>query len=636
VNQGATILDLQGRLARPSERRFERGERCGPYEIVRLMAAGGFGDVYEGVHHLLRRPVAIKILQDRHANRDELRSRLEQEARVLSEIKNPHMVTVYDAGEQDGRVWMAMELLHGKTLREILEQGQPLPVSHALHHAACVANGVAAAHDLRVVHRDLKPENVFVTSDGHTVVLDLGTAKVLGDVKGRQTQRIIGTVAYMSPEHLLGGSDGLPIDQRTDIYSLSLMLYEMLAGFHPFALARNTRTMPSWNELVKKQLEELPEPLEHVAPWVPDYVCRIVRTGISKEREARHATMRELEIELRQAAKWFVEERAASDRAGRAKAVSLDADTHPDPIPRFTSADTEAGSPPVRRRTERLDAAALGPTERLDAPALVPTERLDAPAQSDSSGRETRTACRVKLPSPVPGKAAPGVKPPSPVPGKAAPGVKPPSPVPVKAAPGVKPPSPVPGEPARRAPARMRMPIPLRVLLAPVAGAAIGLLIVWGMKVKKRHVPAASSAEVAAPTVPVVRIDPTDTPQPAHEGPSRAATASAVTTAKAEREASERAVPARAVDSVPRAKPPPVAVTGSKNNPAPIHGDDEPFLPGPDPAKPKAAPGGRTRPIIDDDAPFLPAPAEPEKPVPVKPKSQGKTPPRPALPGSGL
>lgn len=559
VAEAATIIDLEGRRGRASELRFDRGQRCGPYEIVRLVAAGGFGDVYEGVHHLLRRRVAIKILQNRHMNADELRARLEQEARVLSEIKNPHMVTVFDAGELDGRIWMAMELLEGKTLREHLMDGKPMPVAQALHHAACIANGAAAAHDLRVVHRDLKPENVFVTSEGHTVVLDLGTAKVLGDVKGRQTQRVIGTVAYMSPEHLLGGVDGLPIDQRTDVYSLCLILYEMLAGFHPFARNRDTRQMPSSTELARMQIYDMPAPLPDVAPWVPDYVWRIVRTGIAKEREQRQATMRELEIELRQAARWFVEERAAGERSSqRQKALSLDADTQPDPIPAFVSEETPR-------------AAAPAPAHRLG------TERLDSSVSPirPAAVAETRTSPNLRVASPV---------------------------------------SPEPPAVTLGASAPKRSAIPRRVLLAPVAGALIGLVIVAGMNLMKRRAsapaPALASAAPAAPAPAQASAAPV-APAPAQ--------ASAVEAAPA---------PTLALTPAPAPMPAP-ASTGTPVPPATTTS----------PVRPRAVAAKRDdtpRPIHDDDDPSEVLPLPTPTPTPAKPKAAPAPKPTTRLPASGL
>lgn len=569
VARAATIIDLEGKRARASELKFDRGQRCGPYEIVRLVAAGGFGDVYEGVHHLLRRKVAIKILQNRHVNGDELRARLEQEARVLSEIKNPHMVTVFDAGELGGRIWMAMELLEGKTLRDLLESGKPMPVGQALHHAASVANGVAAAHELRVVHRDLKPENIFVTSDGHTVVLDLGTAKVLGDVKGRQTQRVIGTVAYMSPEHLLGGVDGLPIDQRTDVYSLCLILYEMLAGHHPFARNRDTRQMPSSSELARMQIYDLPEPLLDVAPWVPEYLWRIVRSGISKERELRQPTMRDLEIELRQAAKWFVEERAASERASHPSRKALDADTEPGGVPAFVSGEV-ASSPAERLATKRLATA--------DQKAL-PHALL-----------ETRT-------SPGAARAAGSPEPPA---------------VSLKAS-----------GPRSRGP---KAPIPRRVLLAPVAGAVIGLLIVAGVNLAKRR--------GAAPVSPASSASPSFVA----EAPSAAALTATAAPGLASAPSPSAASPH--LSSVPSVAPAPVAAAPKHpaarevapalgDSPRPIN-DDSPILD----AKPSMYP----RPINnDDDSPILgaapaPKPARPAAPSAPAPKPKAST----KLPGSGL
>ncbi len=322
----ATVVDLDQRRRRRAEYALAVGSRVGPYTIQRVIAEGGYGDVYEAKHRVLGRHVALKILQDRHADRDDLQRRLAQEARVFSEIKSPYMVTVYDAGTLDGRVWMAMELVPGRTLREELVVSEPLPVLRALNTAACIASGVGEAHALRVVHRDLKPENVMVTPDGHIVVLDLGTAKILSDKRGKDTQRVMGTPAYMSVEHLLGPKDGLPIDQRTDVYAVAVMLYEMLSGFHPFAFDRTRGVLLPPPHVIRRVVEAPVEPLCEVAPQVPDYVARIVEKGLSRDRELRQTTMQELETELRLAARWFVEDRALAERrneaAGRGNPVA--------------------------------------------------------------------------------------------------------------------------------------------------------------------------------------------------------------------------------------------------------------------------------------------------------------------------
>jgi serine/threonine protein kinase len=308
----AGVLDLPERRYRRSESPFQKGDRCGPYEIRRMIARGGFGDVYEAVHRVLGRPAAIKVLQHQHADQRDLAQRLEREARVLAEIKNPHMVSVYDAGEHEGRIWMAMELLDGKTLRDHLLPGSPLTVPRALNHAACIADGVAAAHRLRILHRDLKPENVFITKEGHTVVLDLGTAKVLGEVRGRPSQRVLGTVAYMSPEQLLGAADGRSIDQRSDVYALAIILYEMLCGSHPFSLSRHALSMPSSAELARLQIHVMPPGLREVAPWVPEAVAELVRRGLDKNPELRPTSMRDFEHEIRALARDVVEQHGSS------------------------------------------------------------------------------------------------------------------------------------------------------------------------------------------------------------------------------------------------------------------------------------------------------------------------------------
>lgn len=398
---------------------FAPGERCGPYRIERLVAAGGIGDVYAGVHAVLGRKAAIKVLQQRYADRDDLAKRLELEARVLSQIRHPNMVSVYDAGvvagdsERPDRVWMAMEFLEGTTLRSLVGHGEPLPIAQAITYCRDIALGVQAAHDAGAVHRDLKPENVMVCSDGRVVVLDLGTAKHLRGTQLRPTQRIIGTVAYMSPEHLLGED----LDGRADVYSLGLVLWEMCAGYHPFAKSRNTFDLPGSVELARMQIEVMPAPLRKVAPQVPKAVAKLVERALRKEAFDRFPDMGSFAAELTKLERSLGNDRQASGPAFAAAPASRVVLTGGDAaLARGGPANPNWQPPlttlPLQQRTLPLDgsitetpfvanadAGAIGSVQnvqsghtlRISAEPHVPTEALSSEEQAQHMQRAAFT-----------------------------------------------------------------------------------------------------------------------------------------------------------------------------------------------------------------------------------------------------
>lgn len=277
--------------------RLRRGTRVKDYEILELIASGGFGDVYEAFHPVLDRRVALKILQQRHAGSADIQERFLKEARILAQIRNPHMVTVHDADVYEGRAWMAMELLDGHTLRELLGSGKAVPLVDALGIAAAICDGVDAAHQRGIVHRDLKPENVFLTWDGRIVVMDLGAAKSLTGDSKTTASGVIGTAAYMSPEQIEKPA-GTEIDGRSDVYAVGLVLYEMLSGAHPFL-----RPDMNLQALLLQHLNEAPKPLASVAPSIPVLVSDIIGKALQKRRELRQASIRELGNELSSAAK---------------------------------------------------------------------------------------------------------------------------------------------------------------------------------------------------------------------------------------------------------------------------------------------------------------------------------------------
>jgi eukaryotic-like serine/threonine-protein kinase len=216
---------------------LQSGSRLGRYEVDGLIASGGMGDVYRARDTRLDRPVALKVLAGSMLADPERLVRFTQEARTTALLNHPNIVSVYDVGAEQGLPFVVSELLRGETLRARMRRG-PVPVDVAIAYAHEVAGGLVAAHQLGVTHRDLKPENVFVTEDGRVKILDFGLAKCrnetlgLPDDSSKSTQpgTILGTVGYMSPEQVRGGS----VDERADIFSLGVILYEMLAGEAPF------------------------------------------------------------------------------------------------------------------------------------------------------------------------------------------------------------------------------------------------------------------------------------------------------------------------------------------------------------------------------------------------------------------
>jgi Tol biopolymer transport system component len=274
---------------------FSVGDRLGRFEILGSLGAGGMGEVYRARDLQLQRDVAIKVLPAAFADDPDRRRRFEQEARAAGSLNHPNILAVHDVGIEGASSYIVTELLDGETLRERMG-GRPLPARKAVEYALQMASGLAAGHEHGVVHRDIKPDNLFVTTDGRIKILDFGLAKLIGPdasghtetitVDGVQRTRVIGTVAYMSPEQ----ARGLPIDHRTDIFSFGAVLYEMLAGFPPF---RRGTTADTLNAILHDEPPELPA----VAATTPA-LERIVRHCLEKRPEERFQNVRDLIFDL--------------------------------------------------------------------------------------------------------------------------------------------------------------------------------------------------------------------------------------------------------------------------------------------------------------------------------------------------
>ena len=226
------------------------GSRLGPYEIVAPLGAGGMGEVYRARDPRLQREIAVKVLPAELASHVERLKRFEKEARAASALNHPNLVTIYDIGSADGVEYIAMELVDGRTLREVLAEGA-LPIRSLLSVAAQAADGLAKAHAAGIVHRDLKPENVMVTKDGFVKILDFGLAKLTepegsSEVTSSPTVSgatepgvVMGTAGYMSPEQALGK----PVDFRSDQFSLGSILYELATGKRAFQRGSTPETL---------------------------------------------------------------------------------------------------------------------------------------------------------------------------------------------------------------------------------------------------------------------------------------------------------------------------------------------------------------------------------------------------------
>jgi eukaryotic-like serine/threonine-protein kinase len=277
------------------------GTRLGPYEIVSPLGAGGMGEVYRARDTRLGRDVAVKVLLPEVSGDDSRRHRFEQEARSASALNHPNIVTVYDVGSVDSTIYLAMELVEGRTLREMLADGA-LPSRKVLDVAVQVADGLAKAHEAGLVHRDLKPENLIVSKDGFVKILDFGLAKLtemtssdgvsslqtMAGAPGTVPGTVMGTVGYMSPEQ----ASGRDVDFRSDQFSFGSILYEIATGQRAFQ--RNTGA-----ETLTAIIREEPVPVGQANPRVPAPVRWIVERCIAKEPEERFASTKDLARDLR-------------------------------------------------------------------------------------------------------------------------------------------------------------------------------------------------------------------------------------------------------------------------------------------------------------------------------------------------
>jgi serine/threonine protein kinase len=266
--------------------------KAGRYEIIGELGRGAMGVVYRAVDPVIGRNVAVKTIrlseEGTGLTRPELLKRFQTEARAAGLLTHPNIVVVYDAGEENGLYFITMELVEGKSVQALLDNGHAFPVPRLLRIMEQTCSALQFAHERNIVHRDIKPANLMLTADDTVKVTDFGTAKILQFGTVQQTTHVMGTPSYMSPEQV----KGRPVDGRSDIFSLGVMFYEMLTGEKPFP-------GQSVTTVIYKIVNEEPVPPRQLNPAIHPGLNDIVMRALAKEPELRYQSCREMQEDLK-------------------------------------------------------------------------------------------------------------------------------------------------------------------------------------------------------------------------------------------------------------------------------------------------------------------------------------------------
>lgn len=327
----------------------------GRYKIEAVLGEGGMGVVYAGRHKVINKRVAIKVLRADMSRDKEMTDRFLQEARAASSIGHPHIVDVSDFGElPDGSAYFIMEFLEGRSLSGLIADVNPMPTKRLIHMAKQVADALLAAHTQQIVHRDLKPDNIFVINRGlekdFVKILDFGIAKVAtsGTAKLTRAGTIFGTPHYMSPEQAAGA----PVDHRTDIYALGVIMYEMAAGRVPF-------DADNYMGILTQHMYKAPVPIRVLVPPpnnnIPPGLEAIILKALSKKPEQRYESMGDLIEDLDRLDRGELPT-AVSEMMARSGAFNVPADYFSTP----SMSNVVPATPPAKRRSFGLVAGAAG------------------------------------------------------------------------------------------------------------------------------------------------------------------------------------------------------------------------------------------------------------------------------------
>ena len=291
------------------------------YEIIEKVGNGGMATVYKAEDKVLKRNVAVKVLKDEFTTDEEFIKRFEIEAQSAARLTHPNIVSIYDVGSEDNLYYIVMELIRGKTLKEIIvEERGPLPWKWSVNVAIQIASALEMAHKNNIIHRDIKPHNIIITEDGIAKVTDFGIAKAVSNSTITAFGTTIGSVHYFSPEHARGGFT----DAKSDLYSLGVVMYEMVTGRVPF----DADTPVS---VALKHMQEEPEEPIELNPNLPSAVNRIIMKALKKDTTLRYQSATDMLADLRQALKNpngdFVDDR---DYDATAKTQKINTDLYGD------------------------------------------------------------------------------------------------------------------------------------------------------------------------------------------------------------------------------------------------------------------------------------------------------------------
>ena len=363
------------------------------YVIKRKLGSGGMADVYLAEDQELGRRVALKLLDDRHASDEQFVERFRREAQSAAGLNHPNIVSIFDRGRAEGTYYIAMEYLDGRTLKELLVRNGPTPIPIAIDYARQILGALAFAHRNGIVHRDIKPHNIVVGGDGRLKVTDFGIARS-GASQMTEAGSIVGTAQYLSPEQ----ARGAPVDPRSDLYSLGIVLYEMLTGKVPF-----TGDTPV--EIAMKHLSQIPEPPSTLRAEVPHDLDAVVMRALAKDPEQRYGSAEEMDADLARVARGVAVSRETEDAMTQVLSGAghhRRADDGHTPARRRGAA--RAARLPLADAVLRLRGAAARPLDLAVAARaradhrrrdrrLVPLHEDPGSAEREQAGRRARRAC---------------------------------------------------------------------------------------------------------------------------------------------------------------------------------------------------------------------------------------------------
>ncbi|MBK9314218.1 MAG: alpha/beta fold hydrolase [Acidobacteria bacterium] len=298
TNQGnieTQLLTISGPVVRPPE--IKPGTRLGRYEIISRLGVGGMGEVYLARDSQLDRKVALKLLSEQFTDNALWLKRFLREARAASALNHPNIITIHEVGKAGTIHFISTEYIEGNTLRRHMARAR-MSIPATINVAVQIAGALAAAHAAGIVHRDIKPENVMLRPDGYVKVLDFGLAKITDQAENLSISGfshvttdpgiVLGTVKYMSPEQ----ARGVEVDERSDLFSLGVLIYEMLTGLIPFQGATSS-------DVIVSILDRDPARLSAAVPEIPHELERIVAKSLKKDRELRYQTAKDLQLDLK-------------------------------------------------------------------------------------------------------------------------------------------------------------------------------------------------------------------------------------------------------------------------------------------------------------------------------------------------